>query len=91
VRGLTYLYTDKGPMAEWLFKIGQADSPLCTCGKIQNAAHLIPSGCVAGKKRNWEDIWTDREFWGETMRFLKKGGNELSPVGGAGEDGEGAG
>jgi len=26
LRGLTYLYTDKGPMKEWLFKLGRAET-----------------------------------------------------------------
>jgi len=50
LRGLTYLHTDKGPMKEWLFRIGKADSPRCKCGEVQNAAHLM-SGCVGGKVR----------------------------------------
>ena len=74
VRGLTYLHTDRGPMAEWLFKIGRADSPRCKCGEIQNAQHLMASGCVAGLTRRWEDIWTDREFCTEVGKFLRNGG-----------------
>jgi len=44
VRGLTYLHTDKGPMRQWLFKIGRAEDPRCGCGETQNAAHLLASG-----------------------------------------------
>jgi len=51
VRGLTYLHMDKGPMRHWLFKIGKAEDPRCECGGVQNAAHLLTSGCVGGKKR----------------------------------------
>jgi len=33
VRGLTYLYTDRGPMKAWLFQIGRAEDPFCECGR----------------------------------------------------------
>jgi len=39
----------QGPMKEWLFKIGKSDSPRCAFGGIQNAAHLMASGCVGGE------------------------------------------
>jgi len=71
LRGLTYLHTDKGPMKEWLFRIGRSDSPRCECGEAQNAAHLMASGCVGGKIRKWEDIWTVRELCAEVTRFLR--------------------
>ena len=74
VRGLTYLHTDKGPMKQWLFKIGKAEDPWCECGEVQNAAHLLTSGCVGGKKRRWEEIWEDRDFCGEVTRFLRNQG-----------------
>jgi len=74
VRGLTYLHTDKGPLKAWLFKIGKAEDPFCGCGKIQNAAHIMASGCVGGVQRRWEDIWTDRKFCGEVTKFLRKSG-----------------
>ena len=72
LRGLTYLHTDKGPLNAWLFEIGRAEDPFCTCGRRQNAAHIMTSGCVGGNRRTWEDIWTDREFCGEVTRFLRK-------------------
>lgn len=56
----------------WLFKIGKADDPRCRCGEIQNAAHLLASGCVGNMKRNRKDIWTDREFCGAVTRFLNE-------------------
>jgi len=62
LRGLTYLHTDRGPMRAWLHQIGRAEDPYCTCGETQNAAHLMEGGCVGGKKRKWEDIWSDPEF-----------------------------
>ena len=71
VRGLTYLHTDRGPMKQWLHKIGKATHPRCECGEVQNAAHLLISGCVGGQKRTWEEIWEDREFCGEVTRFLR--------------------
>jgi len=71
VRGLTYLHTDKGPMRQWLHKIGKAEHPRCGCGAVQNAAHLLTSGCVGGQRRKWEEIWEDREFCGEVTRFLR--------------------
>jgi len=71
VRGLTYLHTDKGPMRQWLHKIGKTEHPRCGCGEVQNAAHLLTSGCVGGQKRSWEDIWEDREFCGEVTKFLR--------------------
>ena len=74
VRGLTYLHTDKGPMRQWLFRIGRAEDPRCGCGEVQNAAHLLTSGCVGGKKRRWDDLWGDREFCGEVTRFLRNQG-----------------
>ena len=73
-------------MREWLFKIGKAEDPRCGCGGIQNAAHLLMSGCVGGKVRKWEDIWTDREFCAEVTRFLRgDGGSEQGVVGEARE------
>jgi len=73
MRGLCYLHTDKGPMKAWLYRIGKAENPLCGCGQIQNAAHLMESGCVKNKRRRWEDIWTDREFCAEVAEFLEEG------------------
>jgi len=75
LRGLTYLHTDRGPMKGWLHTIGKAENPFCDCGETQNAAHLLASGCVGGKRRKWEDIWTDREFCAEVAMFLGKGGD----------------
>jgi len=74
LRGLCYLHTDRGPMRAWLHKIGRAADPFCGCGQIQNAAHLMESGCVNNKRRKWEDIWTDREFCAEVAEFLGRGG-----------------
>ena len=71
LRGLTYLHTDRGPMKAWLHRIGRAEDPLCECGQVQNAAHLMESGCVKGRRKKWEDIWTDREFCAEVVDFLK--------------------
>ena len=51
LRGLTYLHMDRGPMKAWLHKIKRADNGLCSCGGVQNAAHLMESGCVKGKRR----------------------------------------
>jgi hypothetical protein len=56
LEGLMYLHTDKGPMKAWLHQIGRAPDPFCSCGEPQNAAHLMASGCIGGKKRKWEDI-----------------------------------
>ena len=72
LRGLTYLHTDRGPFKAWLFKIKRAENPFCLCGETQNATHIMTSGCVGGKRRTWEDIWTDREFCGEVTEFLRK-------------------
>jgi len=72
VRGLTYLHTDKGPMRQWLHTIGRVEHPRCRCGEVQNAAHLLTSGCVGGQKRRWGEIWEDREFCGEVTRFLRR-------------------
>ena len=76
LRGLTYLHTDRGPQRAWLHQIGRAEDPFCECGKIQNAAHLLASGCVAGKVRTWEDIWTVRTFCAEVADFLEQHGRE---------------
>jgi len=84
VRGLTYLHTDKGPMRQWLHKIGRAEHPRCKCGEVQNAAHLLASGCVGGQKRRWEEIWEDREFCGEVTRFLRNQDGEEREAGEAG-------
>ena len=48
----------------------ESESPLCACGGVQNAAHLLASGCMVGKVKRWEDIWQDREFCAEVTRFL---------------------
>jgi len=74
VRGLTYLHTDKGPHKHWMFKIGRAGDSRCGCGETQNAVHLLTSRCVGGKKRQWEEIWEDRAFWGEVTGFLRNQG-----------------
>jgi len=80
LRGLTYLHTDKGPMKAYLHMIGRAEDNLCSCGEVQNAAHLMASGCVGGLKRKWEDIWTDREFCAKVGEFLKKEGEAATPA-----------
>jgi len=72
LRGLTYLHMDKGPMKAWLYKIGKAENPFCIWGQTQNSAHILKSGCVGGKRREWKDIWTDREFCAEVAGFLKE-------------------
>jgi len=69
LRGLTYLRTDRGLIRGWLFMIGKAENPRCGCGEIQKAAHLLGSGCVAGKIRKWEDIWPNRSFAGRSRVF----------------------
>jgi len=79
LRGLSYLHTDRGPMKAWLRKIGKAEDPFCGCGQTQNAAHLLESGCVGGKRRKPEDIWMDRDFCVEVVGFLS---NQDSGVGG---------
>jgi len=55
--------------------------PRCKCGEIQNAAHLLTSGCVGGQKRRWEEIWEDREFCGEVTRFLRNQDGEEREAG----------
>jgi len=70
LRGLTYLHTGQGPDAAWLHKTRKAEDPFCICGETQNAAHLMEGGCVGGKRRRWEEIWTDREFCAEVVKFL---------------------
>ena len=52
----------------------------CGCGEVQNAAHLLAGGCVKGMRREWRDMWTDREFCAEVSRFL----GQQSEGGGAG-------
>ena len=74
LKGLSYLHTDRGPMKACLHKIGRAGDPFCVCGQTQNAAHLLESGCVGGKRRKWENIWTDREFCADVVRFLNEDG-----------------
>lgn len=76
LRGLTYLHADKGPQRAWQHQIGRAEDPFCGYGEIQNAAHLLESGCMAAKRRKWEDIWTDRIFCAEVASFLESGGGE---------------
>ena len=66
LKGLTYLHTDRGPMKAWLHKIGKAENPFCICG------HILRSGCVGGKRREWKDIWAGREFCAEVAGFLKE-------------------
>ena len=72
VRGITYLHMDKGPLRQWLHKIGKAEHTRCKCGETQNAAHLLMSGCVGGQRRRWEEIWEDREFCGRVTKFLRE-------------------
>jgi len=58
-------------MRAWLFQVGRAEDSFCGCGEVQNAAHLLSAGCVGGKKRRWEEIWSGREFCAEVARFLQ--------------------
>jgi len=58
-------------MRAWLHQVGKAEDARCKCGEVQNAAHLMAVGCVGGKVRRWEDIWTDREFCAEVVEFLE--------------------
>ena len=81
LRELTYLHTDKWPMRAWLHKIGVVDDPFCACGATQNAARLMEGTCVGGRRRKWEDIWTDREFWAEVVRFLRGRGLRTKGLG----------
>jgi len=60
LRGLTYLHRDRGPQRACLHKTEKPEDPFYSCGEIQNAAHLMASGCVKVKKREWKDIWTDK-------------------------------
>ena len=64
----TYIYTDRGPLREWLHKIGRADSPMYPCGEAaQNAAHIMTcKGVVEGEKRSAEDM----EFCRAVFNFL---------------------
>ena len=68
--GLMDLHTDKGPIKAWLQQVGSTPDPMCSCGETQNATHLIASGCVGGRKRTWEEIWSDPDFCSEVTPFL---------------------
>ena len=70
LRGLMYLHTDRGPMKAWLHQLGRAPDPRWPWGGIQNAAHVMASGCMGGRRRKWEEIWSDPEFCGEVTRFF---------------------
>ena len=72
IRGLTYLYTGRGPMKAWLFKIGKAENPDCGCGMIQDVEH-IHGGCGELKACSREDMWQD-EKWCEEVFFFLRGG-----------------
>ena len=48
LKGRTYIYTEKGPFKQRFHKIGRADPPICKCGQVQNAAHILPCGWVVG-------------------------------------------
>ena len=42
VKGLTYVYTHRGPQYEWKHRIGQANSTACPCGApVQSATHIL--------------------------------------------------
>ena len=85
LRGLTYLHTDKGPQRAGLHQIGRAEDLFCGCGETPGAAHLMSSRSVAGKKRKWQDIWTDRVFCAEVASFLRSDRRGRGQGGGGGE------
>ena len=37
----TWMRSNKGPQLEWLYKIRKGESPLCPCGAIQSADHIV--------------------------------------------------
>jgi len=72
IRGLTYVYTDKGRTRQWLHQIGKAPDPFCSCGAIQNAAYLMVCKRIGDRQgRSFEEIWRDREWCSEVAAFLK--------------------
>ena len=52
--------------------------PFSGCRETQNAARLIMSGCLGGRRRKWEETWTDPVFCTEVAAFnlsrLERGG-----------------
>ena len=57
IQGLTYIVTGKAPLRHWLELIGRRDDDRCSCGSIQNAAHLLRCPLIGdGKGRVEEEI-----------------------------------
>ena len=70
LKGHSYIYTDRGPFAAWLNKIGRAASPMCPCRVApQNAAHIMTCDLVQGGERRSGE---DREFCRSVYRFLQE-------------------
>ena len=71
VKGLTYVVMDKGPLQQWLKRIGRADNNLCIYGQVQNAAHVMRCTEI-GNEKGWtlEEAYKDSEWCGAVVDFL---------------------
>ena len=70
LQGLTYLYTSKGPMKDWLKKVKRADSDECFCGEVQNVEHLH-GGCGDLVPCSKEDMWREEAWCEQVVWFLR--------------------
>ena len=73
IRGLTYLYTGRGPLKAWLFKIGKARSSNCGCEELQDTDHLH-EGCGELRACSRDDMWKDERWCEDVFHFLRNGG-----------------
>ena len=67
VRGLTYLFTGKGPLKSWLKKIGKSESDQCECGCVLDVEHVL-SDCGDRGSRTMDEVWKDKKWCEEADR-----------------------
>ena len=73
LKALTYLYTDRGPLRGWLYKICRAMDDKCSYGTHQNAVHMLRCTEVGdGKARTLEKVEKDMWWCSEVFEFLHK-------------------
>ena len=72
VKALTYVITDRGPLKQWLFKIGRSADGQCQCGEVQNAVHIRRCHLRGDAKgRSVEECLKDQEWCGAVADFLE--------------------
>lgn len=78
LKGLAYVFTDKGLLKVWMQKIGRSADNKCKCGEPQNVVHILKCTLVGdGKGRSKEQAEKDEEWCEAAWEFLKESMQEL--------------